>query len=203
MYSNSFDEVLGLEDQFYNAGFQQGMDDGVKAGRIEGRTFGLEKGFEKYMESGKLYGKSIVWANRIPRLEKHILKEDDSAPQFGGQATSSSLGGGQAHSLSLDPLPANHRLENHVKVLYALAESESLSTENTEDAVSDFDDRLKRAQGKAKIIEKISGERNPGTDNAVPETHSEFVYKMIEGSRTFVKLPKPPLLKTILIRGIQ
>ncbi|EKD13901.1 DUF1715 domain-containing protein [Drepanopeziza brunnea f. sp. 'multigermtubi' MB_m1] len=172
MYSDSFDEVLGLEEQFYNAGFQQGMVDGVKAGRIEGRTFGLEKGFEKYMESGKLYGKSIIWANRIPRLEKDNLKEDGSAPQFGGQATSFPLGGRQTHPRSLDPLPANHRLENHVKVLHALAESESLSTENTEDAVSDFDDRLKRAQGKAKIIEKISGERNPGTGNDVPETRN-------------------------------
>jgi hypothetical protein len=33
-----------------------------------------------------------------------------------------------------------------------------LSTENSEDAVSGFDDRLKRAIGKVKIIEKLVGE---------------------------------------------
>jgi flagellar biosynthesis/type III secretory pathway protein FliH len=65
MPPNTFDEILGLEEQFYDDGYKQGLEDGVKAGRIEGRTFGLEKGFEKYVESGRLYGKSLVWANRI------------------------------------------------------------------------------------------------------------------------------------------
>merc|ERR1711977_512089 len=64
---------------------------------------------------------------------------------------------------------ANQTLAKHLKVLHALAESESLSTENTEEAVSDFDDRLKRAQGKAKIIERIVGE-NQGDATAVAGT---------------------------------
>jgi hypothetical protein len=55
-------------------------------------------------------------------------------------------------------LPDHARLSKHIKTLYALAESESLSTENTEEAVSDFDDRCRRAQAKAKIIERMAGE---------------------------------------------
>lgn len=134
----NFDEVLSLEEGFYNHGLEEGKVDGVKAGRIEGRTFGLEKGFEKYVESGRLYGKSLVWANR---LSKGTPKQT-----------------GSTSSQHLPPLADHQRLLKHVKVLHALSESGSLSTENTEDAVSDFDDRLKRSQGKVKIIERITGE---------------------------------------------
>jgi len=137
----NFDEVLSLEEGFYNHGLEEGKADGVKAGRIEGRTFGLEKGFEKYVESGRLFGKALVWANRLPQ---NTPKPSDS--------TSSSA------TQSLPPLVDHQRLFKHVKVLHALSESGSLSTENTEDAVSDFDDRLKRSQGKVKIIERITGE---------------------------------------------
>jgi hypothetical protein len=153
MQSNDFDEVLGLEEEFYNDGYQQGLADGTRAGRIEGRTFGLEKGFEKYVESGRLNGKGIIWANRICQQRKEILpSESQSTPKDLSDGTS--VGG----KLTLPLLPTNLRLTKHIKILYALAESESLSTENTEDAVSDFDDRLKRAQAKAKIVEKMAGE---------------------------------------------
>lgn len=134
----NFDEVLSLEEGFYSHGLEEGKVDGVKAGRIEGRTFGLEKGFEKYVESGRLYGKSLVWANRLP---KAAPKPTEHTP-----------------SRHLPPLAEQQRLLKHVKVLHALSESGSLSTENTEDAVSDFDDRFKRSQGKVKIIERLTGE---------------------------------------------
>ena len=140
MESNTFDEILGLEETFYNDGHKQGFEDGVKAGQIEGRTFGLEKGFEKYVESGRLHGKSLVWANRLPQSHN-----------FGEETT-------QQQRLQIPQISPNLRLSKHVKVFYALAESDSLSTENTEEAVSDFDDRLKRAQAKAKIIERMAGE---------------------------------------------
>lgn len=154
MAPTAFDEILGLEEQFYDGGFQQGLADGVKAGRIEGRTFGLEKGFEKYVESGRLYGKSLVWANQMHsgrQVPNHITKScaTDSQPP-----------------LSLPPLPNNQRLAKHIKVLHALSELQTLSTENTEEAVTDFDDRLKRAQGKTKVIERIAG----GVKGEVDET---------------------------------
>jgi hypothetical protein len=154
MDPNAFDEVLGLEEQFYSEGFQQGYTDGVKGGQVEGRTFGLEKGFEKYVESGRLYGKSLVWANRMPGSSKisvnYNLQQLESASDTDVCRKCSRM--------KLPPLPQNQRLAKHLKVLHALSESESLSTENTEEAVSDFDDRLRRAQGKAKIVEKMAGE---------------------------------------------
>ena len=158
MQSNTFDEVLDLEEQFYEDGYRQGLADGVKAGRIEGRTFGLEKGFEKYVESGRLYGKSLVWANRLPQFQRVAVSPDQSRAEPAAEHSSVPQNDDSFLSLPLPSLPDNQRLAKHVKVLHALAESESLSTENTEEAVSDFDDRMKRAQAKAKIIERMAGE---------------------------------------------
>lgn len=162
MESDPFDDLLGLEEQFYNEGYQLGSDDGAKAGRIEGRVFGLEKGFEKYVESGRLHGKSLVWAGRLPgkrnpdRSISHSIvgknTSESMSSNTGRGATGSALYGG------LPDLADNPRLEKHVRTLYALTEPASLSTENTEDSVSDFDDRLKRSLAKLKIIERLIGE---------------------------------------------
>ena len=65
-------------------------------------------------------------------------------------------------------ISGNERLQKHIQTLSALTEIESLSTQNTEDAVSDFDDRLKRAEGKVKVIQSILGESPsaPGSSDA-------------------------------------
>lgn len=131
-----FDSLLSLEDQYYNQGFELGVTDGSRAGRIEGRIFGLEKGFEKFAAMGALAGRCAVWDARVPQ-------ESPSEPLA---------------ATSLKPLPQNARLAKHVHTLFALTEAQSLSTENNEDSVSDFDDRFKRAEGKVKVIEKIIGE---------------------------------------------
>lgn len=161
MESDLFDDLLGLEDRFYKEGFQLGTADGAKAGRIEGRAFGLEKGFEKYVEIGRLHGKSLVWAGRLSKPQT----SDSESNQIAGDGddedikqSASSLDKGSTLPRSLPSLPANPRLEKHIKVLYALTEPVSLSTDNSEEAVSDFDDRLKRAFGKTKIVEKLSRE---------------------------------------------
>jgi hypothetical protein len=160
MPNDTFDEILGLEEKFYDDGYRQGLADGIVAGRIEGRKFGLEKGFEKYVESARLHGKSVIWANRIPQLKDSATKKTQEVQEkkleqvLAGQSTTFS---------PLPSLPNNQRLIKHLQVLYALAESDSLSTENTEEAVSDFDDRLKRAQAKAKIVERMVGETQKET----------------------------------------
>jgi Essential protein Yae1, N terminal len=169
MESDPFDDLLSLEDKFYDEGFQLGTADGAKAGRIEGRVFGLEKGFEKYVENGRLHGRTLVWISRIHQNRTEAtngsegnddLNKDDVTPSF---ARKPSL------SMNLLPYSTNPRLEKHLRVLYALTEPASLSTDNTEDAVSDFDDRFKRALGKVKIIERLLGEQG------IPATASEGV----------------------------
>lgn len=130
-----FDALLSLEDQYYAEGHALGIADGSRAGRIEGRVFGLEKGFEKFLAMGHLHARAAVWASRLPSSRE--------------QNPSSS---------SLPALSDNPRLAKHVSTLHALSEPASMSTQNDEDAVSEFDDRLKRAQAKAKVVEKMVGE---------------------------------------------
>ena len=161
-----FDDLLSLEDKFYKEGYDLGVSDGERAGRVEGRLFGLEKGFEKYAAMGKLHGRAIIWAGRLPEIKSHADVESKSEEKK--SATIGAEQGGQeepalkAPSSKAPSLPSNPRLESHIRTLYALTEPGSLSTENSEDSVSDFDDRLKRAEGKIKIIEKLTGEMVPG-----------------------------------------
>jgi len=140
MDEDLFDDLLNLEDNYYQDGYRLGVDDGSRTGRIEGRTFGLEKGFDKFFEMGKLHGKSQIWSSRLPKPAEESLQVKVAA---------------EAH---VKTLPENSRLEKHIRTLFALTELESLSTSNGEDDVSEFDDRFKRAVSKAKVVENIIGE---------------------------------------------
>ncbi|EME38592.1 hypothetical protein DOTSEDRAFT_98316, partial [Dothistroma septosporum NZE10] len=141
-----FGDVLNLEDQYYQEGYDLGVADGSRSGRIEGRTFGLEKGFEKFVEMGRLHGKALVWEARLPAAQSDDTRSSDAT----------SMGG-------LPPLQApsgNARLQKHVERLAALSDPNDLSTENSEDAVSEFDDRLKDAKTKTTLISRMAGEED-------------------------------------------
>jgi len=153
-----FEDVLNLEEQFYQNGYKQGQEDGIKAGMIEGRSLGLERGFQKFTESGRLYGRAIVWANRLPPKLKNDRVSHTARDGLDELTVQQSPVTEESQQEELPFLPRNTRLEKHITTLYALVESESLSTENTDEAVNDFDDRLKRAEGKAKIIERLVDE---------------------------------------------
>lgn len=181
MEEDPFDSLLNLEEKFYGDGYQLGVADGSRAGRIEGRAFGLEKAFEKFLPMGILHGRSTVWAGRLPnhRGQRHgpdkvnteeqprqSIEPEHEVSNTGDQSTQETseneqiLAANSGLESRLPTLPDNPRLEKHVQTLYALVEAASLSTENTEEAVSDFDDRFKRATAKAKIIERLIGEVN-------------------------------------------
>lgn len=148
--NDPFDDLLNLEDEFYSEGYEQGMADGDRAGRIEGRAFGIEKGFEKFIEAGRLHGKSIVWANRLPQARQQ--------PPAAGAATSVTSPSSEGQQMLPALSTGGARLEKNIVTLHALVEPDTLSTDNTDDAVNDFDDRVKRAQGKARVIERHVGE---------------------------------------------
>lgn len=222
-----FASLLNLEETYYDEGYTAGVADGERAGLVEGRIFGLEKGFEKYLRMGRLRGRAVVWAGRLPsprrRDEEEEEKEmggddcgDGRCMIRGARGDEQEEGDGwtcssfppppalplpsseeeeeeekeekvqlpppaitptpttpppkppppppppppQPPSNPLPKLPTtNPRLEKHIRTLYALVEASSLSTTNSEESVADFDDRLKRAEGKVKMIEKLVGER--------------------------------------------
>ena len=133
-----FDGALSLEDNLYTQGYDRGVADGARAGKLEGRSVGMAKGFEKFVESGRLYGRSVVWSNRLPAA---------AAPSEGSPEQ------------LLPPLPRNPRLAKNVESVHALMEPGTLSSENDDDAVQDFDERLRRAQGKVRVVERVVGGR--------------------------------------------
>ncbi|KAL8758814.1 MAG: hypothetical protein Q9199_001225 [Rusavskia elegans] len=172
MSSDPLDQLLELENTFYKEGYDLGVQDGSCTGRIEGRLFGLTSAFEKFNAMGNLHGRSIIWSARFstPQLasKSEDLANDHDALATTAISTKSSKSSrdfkpagtslSSSSSSSLPQVPHNSRLEKHIRTLYALTEPASLSTDNTEDAVSEFNDRLKRAEGKAKIIEKLLDE---------------------------------------------
>lgn len=144
--SDPFDTLFSLEDQYYTEGYNLGVADGSRAGLIEGRLFGLEKGFEKFAAMGNLAGRNAVWeARTAPTTVSSASTPEDQENKDGVAVALPKLSGGP-------------RLAKHLQTLFALTEAASLSTENNEDSVSDFDDRLKRAEGKVKVVEKLVGE---------------------------------------------
>lgn len=160
--NDAFDNLLNLEENFYSEGYEQGVADGERAGRIEGRSFGIEKGFEKFVEAGRLHGRSIVWANRLhPR------------PQGSSSTTAAGAAFILAAAAEKQKLPVLNgggaRLEKNIVTLHALVEPDTLSTENADEAVNDFDDRVKRAQGKARVIERHIGEDVAGSNSGTKE----------------------------------
>lgn len=133
--TDPFDDLLDLENQYYNEGYNLGFEDGSRAGRTEGRIFGIEKGSEKFADMSRLNGRAAIWSARVSnQAEKRDLNP------------------------SLRPISATERLKRHVDRLKDLTDPETLSTENTEDAVADFDERLKDVNAKATLISKIVGE---------------------------------------------
>lgn len=148
-----FDSLLGLEEKFYREGYDVATTEGNRAGMLEGRGFGIERGDEKFVLMGKLHGKAILWGARLrgeqETLEKPTLHHDKDGSLIADKEDATS---------EIPRLPANSRLGAHIRTLYALSEPATFSTKNSEDAVSEFEDRLKRAEGKVKVIEKLTGE---------------------------------------------
>ncbi|KAL5630362.1 hypothetical protein BROUX41_000234 [Berkeleyomyces rouxiae] len=170
-----FGDTFNLEDEIYNNAYKEGYADGITAGKIEGRTFGMAKGFDKFFESGRLFSKAVVLGTRLASgpdatsaAAKHEASPPSSAKANGALPVEDTSADTQASVLPA--LPPNARLEKNVVALYDLMEPETLSTDNSDEAVNDFDDRLKRAQGKAKIIDRTMGVTSRPRESTAPSS---------------------------------
>ncbi|CAJ2502735.1 Uu.00g101290.m01.CDS01 [Anthostomella pinea] len=179
-----FGDVFNLEEQYYQEGYDQGFKDGAEAGRIEGCSVGLKSGFEKFLEAGRLQSKALVWANRIPNLQQQQHETTTPTAITEAQADNNQTGSNEDTSEEnaarlLPPINSNPRLEKNLTTLYALVEPGTLSTENDDEAVNDFDSRLKGAQGKLKMIERALGEgpagRGPASRQPVSSQKNENI----------------------------
>lgn len=177
-----FDDLLTLEDALYTTAHDQGVADGARAGRIEGRIFGLEKGFEKFAALGELHGRGAVWGSRIPPRTSAGRASTTTPTAVGVNepaAVSTPATSVPAHTIDAQntlPVLSNtsSRLQSNVSLLYHLTDPLTFSTSNTESSVADFDDRFKRAGAKAKVIERIIGETSSTiVDSKSPEKGNE------------------------------
>ncbi|EER28170.1 hypothetical protein D8B26_006842 [Coccidioides posadasii str. Silveira] len=159
------DSLLDLEETFYAEGYELGFKDGEVAGYNEGCVFAVENGFEKFQEMGRLYGKGIIWAKRLPGNHGllHASKSLNGAAE-GAEAVSTNTP--DRDDVHLPDLPPNPRLEKHLAAFLSLVDPLTLSMENAEEAVAEFDERLKKATAKAKIIEKLLGETSTSLGHA-------------------------------------
>ena len=163
-----FDSALGLEDEFYQEGYVLGVEDGKRVGLIEGRSVGLKAGFEKFVIMGRLHGRATTWAGRLSEQAEVSRVENRTEAKLAMeniQRTSMS----QELPNAVLRLRRSSRLESHIKTLFALTEPGSLSKHNNETDVAAFNDRQRRAEGKFRIIEKISGEDS--SSDFVPRHH--------------------------------
>ncbi|QKX56466.1 uncharacterized protein TRUGW13939_03571 [Talaromyces rugulosus] len=174
MDSDLLESVLGLEEKFYHEGYQVGLADGARAGYTEGSVFAVEKGFAQALEVGKLYGKALVWNQRF--ASRTVDRSGSSS------GTKPTLGGDDLPAIHTDlcygmpEIRGESRVARNIQLLLGLVDPATLSLENTEDAVSDMEERLKGAQLKTKLIQRSLGESDdsPVSDASSSNRESRF-----------------------------
>ncbi|TRX95290.1 hypothetical protein FHL15_003982 [Xylaria flabelliformis] len=175
-----FDDLLNLEEEYYREGYEEGLRDGAESGRVEGYSLGLSKGFEKFVEAGRLQSKAVVWANRIPKYQQKHHQQDRTSKEEYESARKAAEGQSETakSNARLPPIHSNPRLEKNIETLYGLVEPGTLSTNNDDEAVNDFDSRMKGAHGKLRIIERAVGEgttsRNVNTLSPAPSKNENI-----------------------------
>lgn len=159
MSDDILDSVLDLEEIAYQSGFDEGKADGAEAGHREGMVFGIEKGYQKAVEMGKLHGRALMLnsclSDPIPRPDVNSSTPfitTDAAAELGPNPPCDRLA---SKTPNLPTLPQNSRLKKHVETLLKLTDPHTLSLENSDEAVDEFDDRMRKATAKAKVIDKL------------------------------------------------
>ncbi|KAK2731038.1 hypothetical protein FQN57_003710 [Myotisia sp. PD_48] len=192
----SLNDVLDLEEEYYTEGYILGTRDGKMAGDKEGSIFAVVTAFEKAQLMGRLYGKGIVWAQYLQDQYKPPINLNSSRHHWDGDGCEHEIRRsattvelliiiGQIHGLQLSLSPRNLRLEKHISAFLVLVNPLTLALHNTEEEVSQFDQRLKKAVIKAKIIERMLGEQSDYS------THDE------PGESNIEDKPLLPALRTV------
>ncbi|KAL2815429.1 hypothetical protein BDW59DRAFT_15807 [Aspergillus cavernicola] len=161
MDNNLLDSLLDVEEDFYKEGYKLGATDGAEAGYTEGSVFAVEKGFEKFVELGRLYGKALVWAQRLAEMNQSTPSPNSKSPS---EMTEEEISLQPSVCKSMASFPHSSRLAKNLDTLLELVDPASLPMQNTEEAVMDVDERLKGAIVKAKLIQRAFGEREDASD---------------------------------------
>lgn len=167
-----FDILLDLESAYEARGYTDGLHDGKAQALSSSTLFGIEKGFEKYIVMSRLRFRAEKWARAF---DVHV---DHNTPAPAAVPVSSSVGGVNVGAdANADMAPAaqgagvevgtenshvHSRLQKHTATLLKLTSAQTMDYANTDEAIGDFEERLKRAQAKCKVIERMVGTGDPG-----------------------------------------
>ncbi|KAJ3524851.1 hypothetical protein NM688_g8490 [Phlebia brevispora] len=98
--STAYQDLVNVEQTFYDSGYQDGFAHGRIHGLIEGRALGREKGFEMWEELGYYEGFALMWkailANEAKQDEralhniKHLLDLISQFPRVNPSAAEAS-----------------------------------------------------------------------------------------------------------------
>ncbi|GAM41273.1 nuclear pore complex protein [Talaromyces pinophilus] len=160
MDTDILDNILSLEEQFYKEGYDLGVIDGARAGYTEGSVFAVEKSFEKLLQLGRLYGRALVWNQRL--ISSGVNEEAETTKVGEGEDSITT-----DMCNAMPPLHQGSRLAKNIQTLLALVDPATLVLQNTEDAVSEIEERLKGASLKVKLIQRALGETSFGDSSAV------------------------------------
>jgi hypothetical protein len=149
---DDLDDLLELENGFYQEGYDAGVADSEYAGLVEGKIFGIEKGYDKVLDLGRLHGRALVWQHR----QKEKSADSVLSKLSHGEVT-------VPKDLidvwkAMEPLPKNARLEKNIQTLLALTEPSQLPTDNSDESVECVEDALAKSKAKSKIISATTGE---------------------------------------------
>lgn len=160
MATDPFDDLLELENDYYKEGYDAGVADSTYAGMIEGKVFGIEKGYEKGLELGKLHGRALVWRRRLSLLSETDALGSQQGSEFGASSSTKSIEQSKLSQIvpSLGKLPDNTRIRRHVDALHSASDGQTVACDNSDGAVTEFDDRIAKAKAKAKVVANIAGE---------------------------------------------
>ncbi|KAK7208430.1 hypothetical protein BZA70DRAFT_287734 [Myxozyma melibiosi] len=160
MDDDLFDSLLNLESDFYQEGYNEGFADGVRSGTSEGMQFGLQTGFHRFLSVGIISGRCEIWKHAKPPLTAR------SAPTSSPAASSSET----IEVMSIGPPETGGaRATKQLQVLTDLVTD--IPIVNTEEAVEEFENRLKRAKARAKVVQRM-------LKDSVPLSYEEEVVKV-------------------------
>ena len=167
MNDDPLDSLLDLEEDYYREGYLLGETDGAHAGYVEGKLFGIEKGYEKALEMGRMHGRALVWKYRLGLSVTNSSEPTEISTSDAGISEVIRAVDG------LPKLPDNSRLIAHVDQLLFLTDPRNYSDGNDDDSVADFDERLKKATAKTKIISRIVGELEKPTEDKATQKQGD------------------------------
>lgn len=71
----TLDDVLDLEEKFYEEGYTEGQERSVKDNYLEGKAYGLQTGFQRFLVVGYIQGLIELWEKDESKTVKNHLSQ--------------------------------------------------------------------------------------------------------------------------------